>query len=76
MDIITSTDPLFDQLKYLYEQAQKGQIVSYQGRLFLVTDDNGLRFVELDPETPERRDPSKRWGKYKYLGDPDERNHR
>lgn len=74
--IITSNDSLFDELKYRYQHTQKGQYVSYQERLFLVTDDSGLKFVEVDPASPERRDPSHRWGKYEYLGDPDERNNR
>ena len=74
LEIVTSTDPLFDQLKYLHNEAQKGQYVTYQSRLFLAVYDNGLRFVEVDPTTPDPHDPSGRWGKYAYLGDPDERS--
>lgn len=74
--IVTANDSLFEELKYRYEHTQKGQYVSYQERMFLVTFDSGLKFVEVDPQTPERRDPSGRWGKYEYLGNPDERSNR
>ena len=60
----------YTQLAYLMS-TQKGQYVSYGDRLFLATYNPELYFVEVDADTPEKRDPSGRWGKFKYLGDPD-----
>lgn len=71
LEIVKSDHPLYTTLLNLYER-DKGTFIWYGERLFWLTWNPDVYFVELDPNTPDPRDPAGRWGKYKYLGDPDE----